>query len=369
MIERIFDPILAPFRWLRSTVFGIKQAPTRVKGELSRAQAQVQMVQQDFQGYKQDIGQAKQKGQQLQGRMQQGQQQGQGGMQQGGMPQQGGMMPQQGMPQQGGMMPQGGMPQGGGMQPQGGYGMQGGGMQMQGGGMQGGGMYGGGGGQGGGGFAGGGQGRPGQGGQGQGGMSGGMQGGMMNQGGGMQPGMSPNPGAGPKKMGFFERLFGGKKKCPSCGQKLHKTWTECPFCGWGRQMMPNQGMMAPMPQGGKNRTIALDMSMPLPMEQASDQRVGWFIPLEGQMVGELLQIRAPRTVIGKSPDCNIVVNESSISGHHAEFVATANGFRLNDLGSTNGTWVNDKRVSTHDLVDNDNVRLGRLNFKYKSLLG
>jgi pSer/pThr/pTyr-binding forkhead associated (FHA) protein len=48
-------------------------------------------------------------------------------------------------------------------------------------------------------------------------------------------------------------------------------------------------------------------------------------------------------------------------------MSTSQGFRVNDLGSTNGTYVNDKRVTNSDLIDNDSVRLGRVNFKFKSM--
>ena len=130
--------------------------------------------------------------------------------------------------------------------------------------------------------------------------------------------------------------------------------------------MPN---MAPMPSGGGNsqRTMALDIGAPMIPAPQSDSFVGWFIPLDGGQTGELFPIKG-RTTIGKGVDCNIVINDPSISGHHAEFVPTPGGFRLSDLGSTNGTYVNDKRVQTHDLIDNDNVRLGKVNFKYKSVV-
>jgi pSer/pThr/pTyr-binding forkhead associated (FHA) protein len=128
-----------------------------------------------------------------------------------------------------------------------------------------------------------------------------------------------------------------------------------------------------MPSAGvKQRTVAMNIggggggggvsgSM-------SDGLIGWFIPLEGRQSGELFQLRG-RVTVGTSDDNDIVMQDSpSISGHHCEFVATQGGFKLNDLGSTNGTYVNDKRVNTHDLVDNDNVRLGKVHFKYKSMI-
>ncbi len=42
-------------------------------------------------------------------------------------------------------------------------------------------------------------------------------------------------------------------------------------------------------------------------------------------------------------------------------------FVLVDLDSTNGTYVNDSRISKEELIDNDRVRLGRTELKFKSL--
>ena len=94
--------------------------------------------------------------------------------------------------------------------------------------------------------------------------------------------------------------------------------------------------------------------------------VGWLVPLDGPQTGELFQLKG-RCIVGKAPDCDVVLNDPSISGKHAEFIAGRTGFRVNDLGSTNGTYVNDKKITNADLVDNDNVRLGRTNFKFKSM--
>ena len=181
---------------------------------------------------------------------------------------------------------------------------------------------------------------------------------------------------GKVKMGFFSR----SKKCPGCAQKLHKSWPECPYCGWGKAAA--SGAAAPASSGrssapglssgggggggagGVNRTMALDLGAGPP---AGAGILGWFIPLEGAKIGELFELRG-RVTVGSREENQIVLTEASISGHHCEFIGSATGFKLNDLGSTNGTYVNDKRIQSHDLVDNDNVTLGKVRFKFKSLV-
>jgi hypothetical protein len=166
------------------------------------------------------------------------------------------------------------------------------------------------------------------------------------------------------KMGLFSK----KKKCPSCSEKLHASWDQCPYCGWSEAPgAPVAAAAAPAPGGGgggKMRTMAIDMGGGGGAVQGSG--VGWLVPLDGPQTGELFQLKG-RAVVGTAADCDAVMKDPSISGRHAEFMATSQGFRVNDLGSTNGTYVNDKRVTNTDLIDNDNVRLGRVNFKFKSM--
>ena len=94
--------------------------------------------------------------------------------------------------------------------------------------------------------------------------------------------------------------------------------------------------------------------------------LGWIVPIEGAQGGEVLTLKG-RSVVGTSPDCDVVMRDPSISGRHAEFIPGPGGFRINDLGSTNGTFVNDKRVTSEELIDGDMVRLGRTNCKFKSM--
>lgn len=62
--------------------------------------------------------------------------------------------------------------------------------------------------------------------------------------------------------------------------------------------------------------------------------------------------------IGRLPGNTIVIDHSSVSGHHARVFRDGDRFVVEDLASTNGTFVNGKHVSRHPLASGDAVRIG-----------
>ena len=95
--------------------------------------------------------------------------------------------------------------------------------------------------------------------------------------------------------------------------------------------------------------------------------VGWIVPLGGPNQYQTFKLLQGATKVGTGGGAHIVVGDSFMSAEHAEIACSASGFMLNDLGSTNGTYVNGRRVSTHELVDNDVFKLGKTDFKFKSI--
>ena len=63
--------------------------------------------------------------------------------------------------------------------------------------------------------------------------------------------------------------------------------------------------------------------------------------------------------IGRNEDNTITIDNLAVSGYHARIDITGNDIILTDLQSTNGTFVNDKRVTSHKLSHGDNVIVGK----------
>ena len=90
-------------------------------------------------------------------------------------------------------------------------------------------------------------------------------------------------------------------------------------------------------------------------------------PLQGPQRGELFTLGS-QTVIGKDPaSCTLVLQDSFMSSKHAEIKIEGGVWILKDMGSINGSYVNDKRVDKQELVDNDFVKFGQFLCKFKSL--
>ncbi len=69
--------------------------------------------------------------------------------------------------------------------------------------------------------------------------------------------------------------------------------------------------------------------------------------------------------IGRGPGNDIVVNETVVSGTHARLVPRGLSFVVEDLGSTNGTFVDDNQVKEAQLRDRSRLRIGDTIFRYE----
>ena len=69
-------------------------------------------------------------------------------------------------------------------------------------------------------------------------------------------------------------------------------------------------------------------------------------------------------IVGRHRSCDVVVSDDTVSGRHCRISATSDGHVIEDLGSSNGTFVNGRRVETSKLQSGDRLTLGTATFVF-----
>ncbi len=87
------------------------------------------------------------------------------------------------------------------------------------------------------------------------------------------------------------------------------------------------------------------------------------VVIVGPKIGTQIHLEQP-VVIGRDPACSVHFDSDMISRRHARVESVAGIYQVQDLGSTNGTYVNDRRVTTQRLQDGDRVGVGKILMKF-----
>ena len=95
------------------------------------------------------------------------------------------------------------------------------------------------------------------------------------------------------------------------------------------------------------------------------------LQLDDDIVTNKFRITGNKTSIGRRVECDITIDDISVSGDHAclevedsvEYEGEHN-YYITDLGSTNGTFVNESEAKRQRLKHNDIIRVGWVNFRF-----
>ena len=107
--------------------------------------------------------------------------------------------------------------------------------------------------------------------------------------------------------------------------------------------------------------------VPAAAGEAATPRAEWsaeFERLDGGGETAVTHVLARRTRIGRAPGCELHIDSSSVSRHHALVLVGPRESIIEDLNSTNGVIVNGRRVTRQLLCDGDTITIGEVLFRY-----
>jgi Inner membrane component of T3SS, cytoplasmic domain len=157
----------------------------------------------------------------------------------------------------------------------------------------------------------------------------------------------------------------------SNGHQMEDSWDRCPYC----QPTGYQGGTS---EAGLKKTVIETEAAPqagasagrrtvLISEKRKPPVLGWLVAMSGDQKGEDFRLREGKNVLGSGADAQVIIRDDTVSTQHASLRYEDSKFFLTDLDSSNGTYVNEKRIAREELKDNDMVRVGEITLKFKAL--
>jgi pSer/pThr/pTyr-binding forkhead associated (FHA) protein len=145
--------------------------------------------------------------------------------------------------------------------------------------------------------------------------------------------------------------------CPACGKNNPEESAYCSQCG---AYLHGES-------GSGDATITLT-----PVEAEVEQEAEIQVPEDelatgaamlvikrGPSAGTRFVIAKDATSAGRHPESDIFLDDITVSRRHAEIRRTAGEFRIVDMGSLNGTYINKLRVEEADLSSGDEIQIGK----------
>ena len=128
-----------------------------------------------------------------------------------------------------------------------------------------------------------------------------------------------------------------------------------------------EGMATPRQTAPEPAAMPGDAPAPMPVP-AAGRPAPVACQLTDKASGKTWRIACDSTVIGRDEaHADLVLGDSNVSRRHAELTRNATGWRIADLGSTNGTRVNGMRVSEQDLANGDTITMGLVTLMFEEV--
>ena len=139
--------------------------------------------------------------------------------------------------------------------------------------------------------------------------------------------------------------------CPICNGEIPEGVAVCKRCGY--RMLGSTQSFTPVKLSGDEASARETV-------HRYDLRV-----VRGPQTGIDIDLREGTLSIGRDPQCDIFLNDMTVSRSHALIEVGANGCVIRDTNSFNGVWVNDRTVETCALKPGDVIQIGAFCLIYR----
>ncbi len=148
--------------------------------------------------------------------------------------------------------------------------------------------------------------------------------------------------------------------CPACGHHNDPAANFCSSCGeriGGGPEAPTEAIPVVDHPDQPDREHLADRG-------GFDSHVGILVVNEGPKAGSRYALDAPVISAGRHPDSDIFLDDVTVSRRHVELVNDHGVYSARDVGSLNGTYLNRERIEEAQLVDGDELQIGRFKLQF-----
>ncbi|MEG1397536.1 MAG: FHA domain-containing protein [Raoultibacter sp.] len=141
--------------------------------------------------------------------------------------------------------------------------------------------------------------------------------------------------------------------CPICNNPVNAQDAVCPACGF--KLFGSTQSFTPLDLSHETVSAAAPIT-----DYKAMLRV-----VHGPQIETIFNLGEDPLTIGRSPECDIFLNDMTVSRQHATVSLTAEGYCIVDTNSFNGIWINNKSVNDALLKEGDIVQIGAFCLVYE----
>lgn len=123
------------------------------------------------------------------------------------------------------------------------------------------------------------------------------------------------------------------------------------------------GSTGPVSDTGRNKTVVTAISK---ISDRPAAKEACLVVIYGLDLGRKFNLTRAQIIIGRSSKADIQIDQEAVSRNHCKIINSNGSIVLRDMGSTNGTYINDELIDEYLLRDGDFIKVGRCIFKFLS---